>query len=138
MKRIHCCKFPCRENRTRTCDHIIPNDAFYQLNYFSINYFAKIYIFFLNSKFLDNFFLGVKVGVEPTSQEPQSLILPLNYITHINARLRNWLRGNYRFNSPRRVCPILPFVDCMGLEPIVLYGLRAPNRPAFPYHIDSP
>ena len=32
------------------------------------------------------FFLGVKVGVEPTSQEPQSLILPLNYITHVKNR----------------------------------------------------
>ncbi len=57
MKLNNCCKFPCRENRTRTCDPSIPNAVFSLLNYFPISC-AKIYIFFHNSKFSKNFFLA--------------------------------------------------------------------------------
>ena len=95
MKLNNCCKFPCRENRTRTCDPSIPNAVFSLLNYFPIYlYYAKIYIFFHISKFSKNFFwvydrirtceiqvpqtcaivhsatytmLGCYVGLEPTS-----------------------------------------------------------------------
>ena len=54
------------------------------LNYISFNFtYHTLYI------------LGVKVGVEPTSQEPQSLILPLNYITHVKKRTVNiWAYHN--------------------------------------------